>query len=137
MIKANELRVGNNVQCVGIYKESILRAGFITVDAEFILLVEQGKILAASVPLTPELLEACGFTKLPEQPGGYQGYLLGNDFELGFDKHNDRYYYECSNREGYRNECYVTLTSLHELQNLFFYISGGKELIYKPTPQPA
>lgn len=85
--------------------------------------------------LTPEILEAVGFSN--QHGEGDMLWLhkdLMNDdalkYALSFLNVNDGGF-DLRSKQG------VKVESLHRLQNLFFYVSGGKELIYKPAPQPA
>lgn len=143
MIKTEELRIGskvamgdhhctvNSIHAVPQTGECFVRiSGFLDKDPQYQVYLYQ----LEPIPLTPEILLSCGFEKLPQQAGGYQGYLLNDDFELGWDIHNNCFYYQCANREGYRNECYVSLVGIHQLQNLYFALTG-KELQYTPVTE--
>lgn len=120
MLTANELRIGNWVQIVGIYKDSFQRAGLITVDAELLLLCEQNKVLLLPIPLTPEILKKCGFDKWK----GFKvfEYQLPNEERIvidqdevalvGIDAPTDSQVFHC------------TAKYLHQLQNLFYTLTG-------------
>lgn len=104
MIKVNELRIGNWVQVMGIYKDSYQKDGLISIDAEFILLVEQGKCGALPVPITPEILEKCAFDE--------------SLWQLNIIDENDNYKFDIGG--------IITgdLHSVHQLQNLYFALTN-------------
>lgn len=104
MIAANELRIGNWVQVLGIYKDSFRKAGLIQCDAELIKICSDEKIVLLPVSVTPDILEKSGFVFIPEV--GYFSYELKNKPQ-GID----------AIKVG-NGIC------VHQLQNLFFALTG-------------
>ena len=100
MIKSNELRVGNWVMTLGIYKDSFERAGNVKVDAELIKLCDENKIGLLSISLTPEILEKCGF---------------------GLKEPSVTYVWKFSS---FGEVEITTCKYLHQLQNLYFALTG-------------
>jgi hypothetical protein len=102
MIKANELRIGNWVN-IGDLSTTI---NHIMGDEDYF----------QPIPLTPEILEKCGFEKV-ETMGLMEVYqYAGDGLEISIE--NDFYY--CNG--GYT--CDVRLTSLHQLQKLYYAVTG-------------
>jgi len=128
MIQATELRIGNYLFHEGdIYRifSSIDRYG-VDLDSEIldrhIALVSYQNL--HPIPLTPEILEACGFTNeyehkwshglveiIGRMPHFKTGYLLLNGEE--------------------RTNWACNYFYLHQLQNLYYALTG-KELTYNP-----
>jgi hypothetical protein len=113
MIKAYEVRVGNWVQCVGVYKNSVLRAGAVQVDAELIWLIDSKKILCIVIPLTPQILKKAGFDGKWLRAGGSE--LDYKDDELGITGPDS-----CTSGQTF----YAPCKHLHQLQNLYFALTG-------------
>lgn len=114
MIQANELRCGNKV---------IWRNVLFTVDADFIERAELCKwqdrdgtpCHPERIPLSPEVLEACGFEKNDWTDSGkfvYEGWAL--EFVM-IDKE-----YRLDGNDGQ----YRPLKYLHEMQNLYHALTG-------------
>jgi hypothetical protein len=125
MIQANELRIGNYLidKCFGNTKPTI-------VDAEWLGKIAEGEHEAIPIPLTPELLEKCGFKKdlsngnYWKQTPGYLHYL-----ELLIT--SGIYYpvYAESPIDSNEQEQRVRLPYiqyLHQLQNLYFALTGSE-----------
>ncbi len=112
MIKANELRIGNwyiNTEEAGSYYK------FEEEDAHFI---QDFKSVAEPIPLTPEILEKCGF-KIINHIHGYSFYTM--------DRHNKKHlppidWYE--NRTLYYSYPVNHCKFVHQLQNLYFALTG-------------
>lgn len=108
MIKANELRVGNWV--TGAFGENApfqIMKGFQIddcVDTYFPIL------------LTPEILERCGFEFIKNE------YLL-KAFSIVFQQNIFKFYYDYLDKGDY-NEIFVQIKYLHQLQNLYFVLTG-------------
>lgn len=122
MIKANELRIGN-----------ITDKGIIVGITPSEVIIIDGKHLdnedVDPIPLTPDILEKCGFVK--ENFGwtiNKQKFQYGDYFGL-FD------FNYCEGNLNLRlnaSDCPLpTIKSLHQLQNLYFALTG-EELIYTP-----
>jgi hypothetical protein len=110
MIKAEELRVNN------IYMHRS------TPDA----LTIHHKLSAVCnsdewnpIPLTPEWLERCGFAK-------GDAYDIEHDIERGEEHywHNDRLIWRHRLKNKRVDECYDHINCLHQLQNLYFALTG-------------
>ena len=77
------------------------------------------------IPLTPEVLEKCGFEKIKSP------YDLAETDDYRF-KH---LYLDMANQSVKINGHYCLSfipDYLHQLQNLYYWLSNGQELIYKP-----
>lgn len=122
MINANELRLGNALEylvedCVDNSSEWMLNI----VDAADIVDAASNESIFNKyyqpIPITPEILEKCGFVR----------NSLMDSYELG--KYSVRYsmmYYE-----GHEVSELNTCKYLHQLQNLYFALTG-EELNYTP-----
>ena len=125
MIKANELRIGNWVLFDNDstqFKVADISKGGIGVenpDEETWIELDQ----FSGIPLTPEILEACGV----ESTGNMalrKFWKLGNlTFELCADERIAIYF---------KDELLCFINYLHQLQNIFFSV-WGEELNYTPT----
>lgn len=111
MIKASELRVGNM-----LYKDGIV----VTIDARSIFDIWDVSDKYDPIPLTPELLERCGFDDLRKE-------MINVEFA---DKHHA--INECDNGWTFYPFCTndkdleINITSLHQLQNLYFALTGSE-----------
>lgn len=122
MVKANELRTGNWVNSTGTLIQGYLCVTGINVEGMGAIFfgsfaLSEGHL--DGIPLTPEILEKCGFVNNDDPMGDFEEMYeneLGDkiDKENGIYKwwHNDRYY------------TYVELKTLHQLQNLYFALTG-------------
>jgi hypothetical protein len=116
MIKANELRIGNWV------KSNIEQQ--VTIETIEYLLNDKisDKSIIQPIPLTPEILEKCGFiyketgSEVYEQERKIYGHL----FIWGATS-NDTYCHDF--------HCGGEIKYLHQLQNLYYAITG-EELTY-------
>jgi len=112
MINANELRIGNWV----LIESHITTVNHIMGDEDYFL----------PIPLTPEILEKCGFVKNKVQNDCIE--LGGIDFHLELMWGKENYYYPmltqtpqgCEERTVFLNR----INSLHQLQNLYFALTG-------------
>jgi hypothetical protein len=116
MIKVNELRIGNLVLRRGI-EEDVFTLGTSTINGK----PEHNFV---PIPLTPEILEKCGFKKDD----------LSYDYDLTEDIHfNDAgdvyytYWEGSDSRGGIEKKIIATVKYLHQLQNLYFALTW-KEL---------
>jgi hypothetical protein len=139
MIKAQELRLGNIIKANGLYEGKIVTVAAITEkgtlseDNRVIMFegVNAGEFISdcEAIPLAPEWLVRLGLVK--DRNGWHlpntQFSLTDNLFPCWLDKmlwpggipdfHN------------------VSLQSVHQLQNLYYWLSGGEELkITSPSP---
>lgn len=111
-LNAQELRIGNWVNIIGRVPTKA--------TTDHIKSIFEGDVDYKAIPLTPEILEKAGFVKTTQS--GYVGYVL-DDFEISATG-GDGLYYSASNREETNNQPYVNLTYLHQLQNLYFALTG-------------
>lgn len=129
MIQANELRIGNWIS----YNNNHVQV----FELPYLIDIDEGKeaYLVNSVwlnehkpiPLTPEILEKCGFEKYTENTGAPINDDIEywhNQFDVFFDVHGAlilKDFHFNINRPKY----------LHQLQNLYFALTGT-ELNYQP-----
>lgn len=126
MIKVAELRIGNWVNYLGTPSEILTGA---QIDKNYAQLTP--------IPLTPEILEACGFEKRFINGQFYEYYLECTPPGYKKSKTHKLSYYDC---RGLREMEWKPFDSgvvhafpcqyLHQLQNIFFMITGS-ELTYK------
>lgn len=119
MIQATELRIGNKVI------STFITGAIATVDG--ILPDNRGIVVDGvvthenlhGVPLTPRILEACGFKDGGAHDGGKHSWRHA-DFPFGIDS-DTLYYYD-------DNDCihFADAEYLHQLQNLFFALTGSE-----------
>jgi hypothetical protein len=119
MIAAKELRIANWVNELG---ESFYTP--IQVSIKLLGQIESGEKDCQPIPLTPEVLEKCGFNRESDLGDWTHGYKFQTNGEFILISRNDNLYYI--------DAINVPLTSLHWLQNLYYLLTGGEELIYKP-----
>lgn len=128
MLKANELRIGNWIDCRNFNGTGK------TIRTEFHLDLIKYTHFFDPIPLTPEILEKCGFVKIDDAVYGNKYFI-----EIGGSKYA---IYISSNGNCMVGIVYIDLpdnvynftwhiSSLHQLQNLFFALTG-EELNYKP-----
>jgi hypothetical protein len=119
MIAANELRIGN---WVNFYYSISKETKYFQIDCQwFASDADQKDTLP--IPLTPEVLEKCGFNRESDLDDWTHGYKFQTNSEFILISRNDTLYYI--------DAINVELKSLHQLQNLYFALTG-EELIYKP-----
>lgn len=120
MIKASELRVGNKVRYKGdtdIWTVTAMTQDEIACDADNELIPVDAY---DPIPLTPELLERCGFDDLRKE-------MINVEF---VDKHHA--INECDNGWTFYPFCTndkdleINITSLHQLMNLYFALTGSE-----------
>jgi hypothetical protein len=108
-MEKNELRIGNWVLCNGLRTivNDTLMISILKNDVQFTI---------DPIPLTPEILEKCGFVSNPYQ----------DRYELG-----GLHFEYCGIRKLLWCEKYPHINSLHLLQNLVFF-NTNTELTFKP-----
>lgn len=120
MIKANELRIGNflkykNINDLAIV-EIIHKQHFDCRD-EYGILTPNGSY--KPIPLTEEWLLKFGFKKIKNTPW-YREYRINKKNIVSFDKDDKEYsYFNLSSR-------LCTLKYVHQLQNLYFALTGAE-----------
>jgi len=131
MIQANEIKVNNRFIRQSRYSRGL------EYDHDFVLTEEWiGKLFGDNIsialqdlhpiPLTPEILEKCGFKKLNNAWVPID-YSATDYFKWSFtiwDNKDGTYRYNSA-------EFIPELKYLHQLQNLYYALTG-EELIYKP-----
>lgn len=127
MIKPNELRIGNALEY--FVEDSLSESEWILniVDADDIALACKDKYFNKyyrPIPLTPEILEKCGFV-------GKKQWFYKERFLLGFISTDDNLQAEWKfgGTDGGWN--LINIKHLHQLQNLYFALTG-EELTFKP-----
>lgn len=114
MVKANELRIGNVTVNPSTGKYSVISSMDIS-D------IENGYKERYGVPLTPEILEKCGF-EIP----------LGSGKVFRLNKFAVIIWPTGVITVEYKNIEIRQIYFLHHLQNFFFWNSDGEELEFKP-----
>jgi hypothetical protein len=112
---ANELRIGNLINyeqtthvITEISKTMIIHCWVKNKKDEYVSDFSE----ISPIPLTPEILEKCGFEKANDNFGGYLSPL----YKVGRIRINDNEWY---------NSCfYTTVKYLHQLQNLIHALTG-------------
>lgn len=123
MIKANELRIGN--------KLFTAIAAVITINRDHLYHMEDQCENFSGIPLTPEILESCGFeynaekhthvVKIFDDESGYRTLFIGSEANFYWWGLQD---YTLDSIRGFK------IHYLHQLQNLYFALTG-KELEIK------
>jgi len=135
MIPTNELRIKNWVLCDGKpvqvqgidpHRTSERHRGAIDIPDDILEGNTVGKWIDKihPIPLTPDVLEKCGFEKT-----SYGVELIHERWAFFADGKGARLYFSASDDEYHRAS--KIIECLHQLQNLFFSLSG-KELEYNP-----
>ena len=128
MLSANELRIGNYLQGypLDIPKIGLYHDGVTKITSYGIMMIESGNITSfLPIPLTPEILEKCGFEwSIYHQAWHKQGFVfdLSERSVGGFWIHKSRIHSEIICPE---------IKHIHQLQNLYFSLTG-EELTFKP-----
>ena len=129
MIQANELRIGNIIIINGIT---------VALGTElFCLVVTNQTAPPQPIPLTPEILEKCGFDVVHKTNNHYaindpNGIKDSHKISV-FPTINNQWHIAFSDTlNGYNDYTHTTkIQSLHQLQNLYFALTG-EELTFKP-----
>lgn len=114
MIKANELRIGNWIQ-LGKNFEQVYQIVFELGKGHSINHITYKEDWLDPIPLTPEILEVCGFERNNElnEYWEYEGLKLWPD-----DEGTPNSFYHIN------SELLVHIDHLHQLQNLYFALTG-------------
>jgi len=130
-MRANELRIGNYLFVPGIDREVIVSAMFkshyVCEDSDGIRFDESLRINYQPISLTEQWLLKLGFEKHPNDIPSYAkifGNFNGDDFEYAFCVYQDsngNFYAQIIGKK-------IVLNSVHQLQNLYFALTG-EELI--------
>lgn len=134
MIKANELRIGNHV----LYKpygnrdgELVTIAGLEGMKAYFSKYSNESGMFhnLRPIPLTPEILEKCGFVKESDRWRPYDGEADGvlytmPGMQIIVDRENGTFHRLTTANENEYGYYDCEIKYLHQLQNLFFALTG-------------
>jgi hypothetical protein len=134
MINPSELRIGNSI--ITEHHESGRNEGVVAEINDRIITV-QNKYLEGyapkcchPIPLTPEILEKAGFVKMEDhsfwnnQENDFYGTgREGVSFPIAY---NEEYGYRkfFASEDDFYSWCGGKITSLHQLQNLYFALTG-------------
>lgn len=127
-IKANELRIGNHILHDGA-PVTVLQIEGRWVKVKQYISEERYDVElddTAPIPLTPEILEKCGFERKTDYAVGIGlfDYYQVNGFSLNWiDQSKCWVVFSGVNR--------ITIKNLHQLTNLYYALTG-EELEYKP-----
>ncbi len=118
MIQANEYRLGNLVNYT-VNREPLhigkITGLYVTQEEERKIIIDYHYpgVFGEPIPLTPDILEKCGFDK--------RGYKkLSNKLKLEWSFGNEFWI----DREGETVFTFENINSLHQLQNLYFALTG-------------
>lgn len=127
MIKANEVRIGNWVEDIAPYDKQYLQIRW-----ENIGKISENGYKYRPIPLTPEILEACGFVNKPNETFNLSYELTIDGFASTFRtwQYRGEWYIEPM---GY-DTGNISIEYLHQLQNLYFALTG-QELEVKELPK--
>jgi hypothetical protein len=126
MIKANELRIGNWVYYNNALKRIVAITSGNTVKLNTLPKIIEDDILELTpIPLTPELLENCGFV-LDKGVGVWFDKKEHDGFRITlWDSHEGRYLFT---RQMPSN--HIPVFHLHQLQNLYFSLTNQELTIH-------
>lgn len=124
-MKANELRIGNNVQYKGrpIRIESLIKDEFWTINrGDSIETIRLSDI--EPISLTPEILEKCGFfsNRHSIDDSIYESTHLSSELRVQFGEL--KIIKDKTLKVTYKWETIAHIKSLHQLQNLYFALTG-------------
>lgn len=129
---AQELRIGNKIMANGLHAgqictvEQIGAKKSLSENKRVIIFAEHqiGEFVSDcdGIPLTPSILERCGFDFVEEINGWCNKHIIHADSEIGFWLN-----LFCSNDP----DCQIKILYVHQLQNLIYSLDGT-ELNYKP-----
>jgi hypothetical protein len=116
MINIKELRIGNLVKAdnAKIWNEDYNNS-IVEVDIDILLDIFRDESLFSPIPLTPELLKQCGFER-HDLSNNSQQYYTYTKVAFTFNSLHGWWYYN-------RN-LDIQPKYLHQLQNLFFALTG-------------
>jgi hypothetical protein len=117
-MKANELRIGNYVQDAGGRIQKIS-------SSLLVAIIEKVITFSEPIPLTEEWMLKFGFEKTQKSYNGKIAAII--DFQLWQGYDTDYWNFSTVDDRGDNNEVNVNLYFVHQLQNLYFALTG-KEL---------
>ena len=120
-MQASELRIGSIIK---------LESSIVHVTHFDIRQISRGSVYEP-IPLTPEILEACGFNKVPFKENIYT--TIGGGYQIAFaENRNSIFYIYIDDFKGYCYACGI-LYYLHQLQNLYFTLTSEELTINFPV----
>lgn len=128
MIQENEIRCGNTFLHNGEWNSEGYNGLFTWRPSDWYALSECRLNLedVAPIPLTPEVLKACGFVYRSNWTMVVDKKVFS--FNIGAFDNEWRVWWDCTLCS------FVKMQHLHQLQNLFFALVG-RELIYSPKTE--
>jgi hypothetical protein len=125
MIKANELRIGNWM------KRDSQPNGF-QIDEDSFFIIKQHPDWYEPIPLTPEILIACGFQKYGDFDNGSVDFYSNGKFKLQVNNIANGNIWLClwTIPNDSKEQLDVQIKFVHQLQNIFYNLIG-KELEIK------
>jgi len=142
MVQANEVRVGNR-----FIRELHNHNRGLDYDKDFVLDEDNMGMLFVDIrlclndlfpiPLTPEILEKCGFVKNRNGEPSIEINDIASHLELmvGVDNFHYPSFTQTPQGDEERTVFFNRINSLHQLQNLYFALCGT-ELPINPLTQP-
>jgi hypothetical protein len=116
-MKASELRIGNTIRYThDTDLNDKLRGTFLTIDIDTLTYLEIGDRpdFYEPIPLTPAILEKCGFVR------DRNGFALSDKMSLSLSVTKDGEYLAC----WLDKSLGITVENVHQLQNLYFALTG-------------
>lgn len=138
MIQASELRLGISwIESYFVFHDGVSQISErpikrLQVSLEDLKIISESKGFATyrPIPLTHEILLACGFEKHKNSNEYWTFWKLNNGWHI-CESHHDEPSAGVENGCFHYGEDYQKITSLHQLQNLYFALTNT-ELNYKP-----
>lgn len=126
-MKASELRIGNLLQGnpISNVNQGIYSDGVVAITGYGIHMMEIMGLDYKPIPLTEEWLVKFGFEII--RRSYYGNYAVIIDFQLWHGCDTDYWIFSTVDDRGDNNEVNVNLRFVHQLQNLYFALTG-KEL---------
>jgi hypothetical protein len=129
MIQANELRIGSKFMGVGMIEtvNSIEPYSEQKGYEYLIRVIDNGNqykpVDMNPIPLTPAILVACGFVKTDSSNEYWNHWVLKNGWHISESLHDEP---SAGVVTGlcYYSEDYIQIKYLHQLQNLYFALTG-------------
>lgn len=120
MIKASELRIGN-----AIWDDTHNKIKWVTHRVISDLASHPSPLPCSPIPLTPEWMGRCGFSKEPnDDSNSYETYSTLK-MEGGIAQEKDGWYFRIIHIDGYYEQRVGReIENVHQLQNLYFALTG-------------
>jgi len=128
MIAANELRIGSTILINNKEKEPYYH----NVSAHDIEEISECGNDCYPIPITPEILEKCGFVKEILEMSGCSVFTKGDSWRIAHKyRDGDNEFHLWHTQVSPPTWSLLSLNYLHQLQNLYFALTGT-ELNYTP-----